>query len=80
MADVKKATSVELTDALQAGFNAAIERIKTLNLDPCSTLIDRISQEDWNAWDASTEFAVVADSSGLNGDGDDIDDEFDVAA
>lgn len=70
MANVtEKAPSVELSDALKAGFHDAMERISSLNLDPANTLVDQISEEKWSTWDASKEFAVVADSDGLNGDG-----------
>jgi len=79
MADIGKAPSVELTDALRAGFQDAMERVKALNLNPCVTLVDEISNDEWNAWDASKEVALVVDSDGLNND-DDIEHEFDLAA
>lgn len=81
MANVKKtAPSVELADALHAGFHAAMERVTALDLDPCDTLVDAISQKEWDAWDASAENALVVDTDGLNGDGSDADDELDIAA
>lgn len=81
MADViEKAPSVELADALHAGFHAAMERVEALNLDPCSTLVDAISQDAWASWDASSECALVLDSDGLNGDDGELDGELDLAA
>ncbi|RVK59164.1 hypothetical protein CN126_14485 [Sinorhizobium meliloti] len=73
MVDVNgKADSVNLTDALHAGFDAAMERVKVLNLDPCATLIDQISKEEWASWDASNENALVIDQDKL----DDSDDDY----
>ncbi|MGE0280221.1 MAG: hypothetical protein AB7P20_06360 [Rhizobiaceae bacterium] len=66
MANVNgKAPSVELTDALQAGFHAAMDRVKAANIDPCSTLVDQISSKDWSSCDASNEKALVVDNNGL---------------
>lgn len=79
MADNGKAPSVELTDALRTGFLDAMERVKSLDLNPCATLVDQISNDDWASWDASNEVALVVDSDGLNND-DDIEHEFDIAA
>jgi hypothetical protein len=73
-----KVMSVNLTDALQNGLEAAMERVKKLNLDPCATLVDKISKEDWASWDASNENALVVDSDPRLEDFDDLD--FDQAA
>lgn len=78
MADIGKAPSVELTDALRTGFQDAMERVTSLNLNPCATLVDKISNDEWAFWDASKEAALVVDTDGLNND--DLEHEFDLAA
>ena len=62
------APSVELADALKAGFHDAMKRIEDLNIDPCNTLVDQISAEEWQNWDACGEIAIVMDKDGLNGE------------
>jgi len=74
----KAASSVELTDSLQAGFGAAMERVEELNLDPCATLVDAISIAEWASWDACEENALVVDRDTSTLDG--VDEDFDVAA
>lgn len=61
-----KALSVELTDALHAGFLAAMERAKVVL--ESENLVDQISKSDWEAWDAFAENGLVADRC-------DVDDE-----
>jgi hypothetical protein len=80
MADVNgKAPSVELSDALHAGFDDAMARVASLNLDPCATLVDEIPAEIWASWDESKEIALVADKDGIDGSGVD-DDEYEPLA
>jgi hypothetical protein len=52
----------EMTEALQAGMSHA----RTFYADGRSTLIDQISQEDWDSWDGSDELALVSDPDGLS--------------
>ncbi|NGP18684.1 hypothetical protein [Devosia aurantiaca] len=59
--------TVELGDAMKAGFEAAMARIKALGLDPQANLVESIGQVDWDSWDASNENPNVLDSDGLDG-------------
>lgn len=53
---------VELASAMDAGFQEAMARVKALALDPKSTLVDAIPQDEWLAWDKSGECANVIDA------------------
>jgi hypothetical protein len=59
--------TVELGNAMKAGFEAAMARIDALGLDPRANLVEGISQVDWDSWDASEENPNVLDSDGLDG-------------
>lgn len=70
MAKVKKgAEPVELNDALKSGVHDAMDRVKDLALDPYNTLVDRISEDDWNSWDEADENPNVCDRDGFDGNG-----------
>lgn len=59
--------TVELGNAMKAGFEAAMARIKALGLDPKANLVEGIDQTAWDAWDATNENPNVIDSDGLDG-------------
>lgn len=63
--------TVELGDALHAGFNDAMARVKELGLDPKGTLVDSIPQDQWDSWNASNENPTVKDTvlTGFEDDG-----------
>lgn len=71
MADLTTNATVELGDALHAGFKDAMARVAELGLDPQGTLVDSISQEVWDSWDASNENPTVKDTilTGFEDDG-----------
>lgn len=54
--------TVELGDAMHAGFTDAMARVTELGLDPKNTLVDSISQDKWDAWDASNENPTIKDT------------------
>jgi hypothetical protein len=60
------ALSVETTDLMTKAIKDAMSRIE--QVAPTQNLVDQISKEEWLAWDASGEIALVADSSGLEDD------------
>jgi len=67
MADVNQgALSVHVTNLLQSGFHEAMQRVAESGFVVGSTLVDKISQAEWDAWDASSEVALVVDSEGLS--------------
>ena len=51
----------EMTEALEAG----IARATDFYASGQNTLIDQISQDDWDGWDAGSERALVSDPDGL---------------
>lgn len=51
----------EMTEALQAGISHA----RAYYADGRSTLIDQISQADWDSWDGADELALVSDPDGI---------------
>lgn len=51
----------EMTEALEAGMAHAAAFYAHGQV----TLIDEISQEEWDAWDGSDELALVSDPDGL---------------
>lgn len=55
----KTEVSVQYTDTVQLAIAEAMERIN--NCAPSSSLIEAISQEDWDAWDHSQVNPLVAD-------------------
>ena len=57
---------VDSQDTLMAAVDDAMERAIAVFGDKKDTLIDMISQADWDSWDASGETPNVADSAGLN--------------
>jgi hypothetical protein len=69
MADLNTPETAVEFDALKAGFDAAMTRVKNLELDPRKTLVDMISAEDWAAWDQSDENAYVADADAFDDNG-----------
>jgi hypothetical protein len=60
------ALSVETTDLMTNAIQDAMTRIKEVKLG--KNLVDQISKDEWLKWDASSEMALVADSSGLEDD------------
>jgi len=69
----QEASAVAFSDKMEAGMNAAMDRVKELGLEAGTTLVDKFSKAEWSAWDACGENALVIDSDGLDGGGD-IDD------
>jgi len=57
---------VETTDLMTKAMQDAMNRIS--EVAPTKNLVDQISKEEWLAWDASGEMALVADSAGLEDD------------
>lgn len=70
---IKNGEAINAVNGLSAGVDAAMNRIRTLKLDPRATLVDAISADAWSVWDASDEIALVADPHLLE-DGPDHDD------
>ena len=71
MATMNENASATLADSMQLGFTHAMERVAEVNLNPLSTLVDQVSQSDWESWDASNEIANVVDPHGVDGYEDD---------
>lgn len=69
--------SVETDDLLHKAIAAASERAAKVYSNGRKTLVDQIPIEEWLAWDASEDLAIVADSDGLD-DGESV--CFDAAA
>ncbi len=57
--------SVEAGDELQKAIAAAHERAAQVYSKGRKTLVDQISIEDWLAWDATDDLAIVTDCDGL---------------
>ncbi len=53
------------SDGITLGFQAALARVEKVYSKPIKTLIDTISDKDWNELDASDEAMLVADKDGL---------------
>lgn len=70
---IEKAEAINIENGVSAGVKAAAAHIRMLKLDPRATLVDSISAEAWDSWDASDELALVADPHLLE-DGPDHDD------
>jgi hypothetical protein len=51
-----------MTAALQAGADHA----RAFYASGRTTLIDQISQNDWESWDGSDEIALVSDPDGID--------------
>ncbi|UWU89773.1 hypothetical protein [Bradyrhizobium sp. CB1015] len=71
-----KANSVETTDLLNKAIHDAMARIK--EVPQTKNLVDSITKEQWLAWDASDEKALVVDSDGLE-EHDELDDSLQAA-
>ena len=51
---------------LEKAMAAAQARIEKVYAGGCTTLIDKISQADWNEWDASDELGIIGDPTPLD--------------
>lgn len=71
---MEKTSSVETTDVMGKAIQDAMNRITEVGSSASINLVDSISDEEWKAWDASGELALVADKDGLDGCDDDEDD------
>jgi hypothetical protein len=58
--------SVETDDLLRKAIAAATERAAEVYSHGRKTLVDQIPIEEWFAWDATEDLAIVADSDGLD--------------
>lgn len=62
----EEAMSVQTNDVLSQAVDAAMARIHEMKGKTGLTLIDTISDEDWEKWDASDEMAIVSDPCGMD--------------
>lgn len=58
--------AVEVSDDMVAALEAGSQHANAFYSAGRSTLIDQFSQADWEAWDASGEMALVADSDDVD--------------
>jgi len=70
---------VDSQDTLVAAVDDANSRARNIFGSGMKTLIETISQQDWDTWDASEERPNVADSASLSSD-DDSDEWAPIAA
>lgn len=65
--------AVEVSDEMVAALEAGTARACAFYEGGRSTLIDQLSQDAWESWDAADEMALVADSDDVE-----LPDEVDV--
>lgn len=58
--------NVQVIDDMTAALEAAASHAASFYAAGRSTLIDQISQADWDAWDASDERALISDPDGID--------------
>ena len=71
---------VDTTDELMKAIEYAKARVDQVYSSGRNTLIDQISQQEWDSWDASDELGLVSDPHGLEDDPVDSADAFDKVA
>lgn len=65
---VSEKPSVDTTDELMKAIEHAQARVAEVYSSGRNTLIDQISQQEWDSWDASDELGLVSDPHGLEDD------------
>ena len=58
--------AVEVSDELTTALQAGVDHAHAFYASARGTLIDQISQEDWESWDGSEEMALVSDPDGID--------------
>lgn len=69
------AVKVDTQDTLGAAINDALTRTNSVFGSNTKTLVDTISKKDWDNWDASSEKPNVADTSPLDDEINDYDEQ-----
>ena len=62
----KPAASIAVRDEMTAALDAGFAHAAAFYAAGRDTLIDRIAQDEWTAWDGRDEMALVTDPDGVD--------------
>lgn len=60
------ADAIEVRDEMSASLEAGFAHADAFYATGCGTLIDRLSQDEWDNWDGREEKALVSDPDGID--------------